>query len=130
MKFGLRTINSATIESTFDKYIGNNDSAELFFIKAIEKTGNPDHVISKEEVYKSYKLFCIVHGLVGSEQGLSRKLRFKGVHSFRDPKPDSEGRRPYIWYGIKSVNWKALDDKAQEVLEMDELSTFHVRVGQ
>jgi putative DNA primase/helicase len=122
LKYGLRTINPATIESTFDKYIGNKDPAELFFIKAIEKTGNPDHVLSKGEVYESYKLFCKVHGLVGSEQGLSRKLRFKGVHSFRDPKPDSDGRRCYLWYGIKLVDWKALDDRAQEVLVMDELS--------
>jgi putative DNA primase/helicase len=121
LKHGLRTIDSATIESTFDKYIGNKDPAELFFIRAIEKTGNPDDVIMKNEVYESYKLFCKVHGLVCSEQSLSRRLRSKGVHSYRD-NPDSEGRRPYYWYEIKLGDWKTLDDKAPDFLGVDELS--------
>ena len=122
LKYGIKPINAKAIESTFDKYIGNKDPPELFFIKAIEKTGNPDHVVSKEKVYESYDLFCKVHRLVGSEQGLSRKMRSKGVHSYREPKENKDGKRPYMWYGIKLVDWKALDDQAQEVLGIDKLS--------
>lgn len=122
LKNGIRPTNAKTMENTYEKYLGNIDPTELFYIKALTKTGNPDDLVTKDEVYESFRLFCKVHGLVGSEQGLSRKLRSKGLNYFKDPKMDSEGKRHYIWYGLRLMDWKAIDDKAQEVLGIGNLS--------
>ena len=62
LKNGIRPTNAKMIEYTYEKYLGNIDPAEIFYVKALVKTGNPDNLVSKDEVNESLKLFCKVHG--------------------------------------------------------------------
>jgi putative DNA primase/helicase len=119
LKNGIRTTSNRTMTTTYEKYIGNIDPAELFHEKALNKSGNPDDTPTKYEVYESYKLFCRVHNLIaGSEAYLSRKITSKGIKYFVGGRDQETGERPYRWYGLKLIDWKATDDIAHEMFDM------------
>jgi putative DNA primase/helicase len=113
----IRPTSVETMTTTYEKYIGSIDPAELFFEKALVKTSDPDDIPTKDQVYESYKFFCEVHNLVsGSEAYLSRKITSKGVKYFRGSRNPETGERSRRWMMLKLIDWKATDDEAQEKL--------------
>jgi hypothetical protein len=105
-------ILSSTIDENYDRYIQSSNPVRSFVEKAVR--GDENGAISKQDMYDAYMRFCTDKKLgVESEQSFSRKL--KKEHGLNDMRM-SKGGRPYIWTGVRLIDWKKPEDEDQSTL--------------
>jgi hypothetical protein len=113
LKRGIFTASSS-IDENYSKYILSSNPVRAFGEAALEQ--DTDSSPTKEEVYRSYKMFCNDKKLAAeSEQSFSRKL--KKEFGFNDMQMrDNKGCRAYYWIGIRITDWKAVAEEGQLTL--------------
>jgi putative DNA primase/helicase len=116
LKRGIRPTTNESMAATYEKYVASVDPTEFFYEKALRTSNDLNHREAKKTVYDSYLWLCRVKGLTpDSDQAFSRKIKNKG-YQYKEFRV-KQGGKAYYWLGLEILDWKAQEDKEQQVLD-------------
>jgi P4 family phage/plasmid primase-like protien len=118
---GIRPTTNESMKNTYDKYLMSSNPTKYFSEKGISReTGC---VITKELMYESYCWYCREKELSPeSEQSFSRKMTQDLGYQVKRIRMN--GKNPYCYVDVKLLNWKALEDKEQDTLDIGRGLTY------
>jgi putative DNA primase/helicase len=112
IKQGIRPTTNETMQETYEKYVQGSNPIQYFVDKALTIIDADENVISKDEMYNSYCLFCRANKIVTeSERSFSKKLTGIG---FQIERVRRNKKRDYYWINVKIRDWKAIEDSDQQ----------------
>ena len=114
IKQGIRPTTNETMQETYEKYVRGSNPIQYFVDKALTVIDAAENVISKDEMYDSYCLFCRANKIATeSERSFSKKLTDIG---FQIERVRRNKKRDYYWINVKIRDWKAIEDSDQQTL--------------
>ena len=111
---GIRPTTNETMRETYEKYVRGSNPIKYFRDKVLRLTNLSEDIVSKDDMYDSYLLFCHANQIATeTEQSFSRKLTDMG---FENKRVTRNKKRDYYWIGVQQVDWKKIEDEGQQTL--------------